>query len=163
MQGSLKQVSIKLGNTVLCFSSRGYVFSGITKATFCFSNQFLDTRSSINVESSGSGNTIIIQEDAIKPSRFIDSEKVLYKFKMPELEESLSDCHPEYFSDQADNGSEVGITTVLFTRRNIEQEAKQFLNSLGRNAVLDELQNRITNNSKPNCCWPSGPLLIVDS
>ena len=101
-------------------------------------------------------STIIVQEDATEPSRFINSDNVLYKFKLSELEES-NGYDPDYSLDQGDNGSQNDIMTVLFTRRNIEQEAKNFVANLGTNVVIQELELRISRNSALNCFCPGAP------
>lgn len=134
---------------------------GLEKCHQLVSPVFLETQSSLSLEGSKSDSTIIIQEDATKPSHFINSDNILYKFKSHELDESLSSYHPEYHADQGDNGSQNDIITVLFTRRNIEQEAKNFLSTLDRNNVIEYLQERVRMNSS-SCCLPRAPLLIVD-
>ena len=114
----------------------------------------LETQCSL---SGTSDSAIISQEDATKPSRFIDSENVLYKFESPELDESISSYHSEYHSDQSDNDNENSLVTVLFTRRNIDEDAKHFLNTtLHANAVVEELKEKLKRHSPAGCsCWPS--------
>jgi hypothetical protein len=122
----------------------------------------LETLSSSGVDGSKSDSTVIAQDESpSKPFRFINSENVLYKFKLSELEESSS-YDPEYTLDQGDNGSHNDITTVLFTRRKIEQEAKNFVANLRENTVIQNLEQRISRNSTLNCCWPRAPLLPLD-
>ena len=100
---------------------------------------------------------IIDQEDATVSSRFIDSDNALYRFtESPELDESLSSYHSEYHSDQDDNSNETSLVTVLFTRRNIDENAKHFLDTTLRgNAVVEDLNQRLRYSASKCSCWPS--------
>lgn len=120
-----------------------------------FSRVFLDTDSSFTSRTSTCNQVTIIQEDDATASRFMNSDCILYKFQALELDESLSSYHPEYHSDQCDHGCQNDIATVLFTRRNIEQQAKNFLGTLDENAVvMQELKRKLSSrNSSSNCCW----------
>lgn len=115
----------------------------------------LETQSTI---SEASDRAIVNQEDATVSSRFIDSDNALYRFaESPELDESLSSHHSEYHSDQDDNNNETTLVTVLFTRRNIDENAKHFLDTtLHGNVVVEDLNQRLRRYSPSKCsCWPS--------
>ena len=113
------------------------------------------------MDESKSDSRIIIQDDATKPSRFINSDNILYKFQSVdhELEESSNNFSGEYNLEQGDNSSQNDIITVLFTRRYIEQAAKNFVANLGANNVIEELNLKVSRNS---CCWSRAPLVPVD-
>ena len=104
-------------------------------------------------------STVVIQEEGTKPTRFVNSRNVLYQFKTLDLEESVESYHPEYNEGQADDVSQNDILTVLFTRRNIEENAREFLANMEASAFLQGLEDKLRRSSISNCCWARAPLL----
>ncbi|XP_028391251.1 uncharacterized protein LOC114516081 isoform X2 [Dendronephthya gigantea] len=136
---------------------RPKIFNGV----YIFGPESAETRSSLSADGLKSDNKIITREEGDTPQHFCDSENVLYKFKSSDFEESLCSLDPENYIDQGDNDDQKDIITVLFTRRNIERDAKTFLDTHETTCVVEELQDKIKRNTT-NCCWPSAPLLPVN-
>lgn len=107
-----------------------------------------DSKSSVGEDYFKCENTVIIHKDARTRSRFVNSREVLYKFKFTELEDSTSNYYPDYNIDAGVNCSnQKEIITVLFTRRNVEQEARDFFINLGENCAVKELEKKLREKS----------------
>lgn len=129
------------------FFPHSWVAHDFLKTAFFFTeiNSCLDSRSS--------KGTIVYEDDG-QSSSFSNSEKILYKFESTDLEDSFHFTNREYQVMIADHGRHDDVIRVLFTRRNIDQEANAFLMNLRPNDVLQDLydQYELRNSSLMNCC-----------